>query len=396
MRIITRTVWVLSIVSLLTDVASEMLYPVMPLYLKSINFSILLIGVLEGVAEATAGLSKGYFGKLSDNMGKRLPFVQWGYFLSAISKPMMAVLTYPWWVFTARATDRLGKGIRTGARDALLSDEATPETKARVFGLHRGMDTLGAVTGPALALAYLYFYPESYKTLFFLAFIPAILGIGFTFLVKEKKKEPRVNRTKTSFFDFIRYFRESPIAYRRLVMGLLLFALINSSDIFLLLKIKESGASDVTTIGSYIFYNLIYALLSYPLGVLADKIGVKKVFVGGLVLFAGVYFLMGIGSSAYVFVIAFVLYGIYAAATEGIAKAWISNMVNKQDTATAIGTYTGFQSLCTLLASSLTGLLWFKFGGMVALVAIAGVSLLVTTYMIFGTYGPEKVRPLNS
>ena len=148
-------------VSLLTDTASEMLYPIMPIYLKSIGFSIILIGVLEGIAEATAGLSKGYFGKLSDLSGKRVPFVQFGYALSAVSKPMMAIFTFPIWIFLARTIDRIGKGIRTGARDAILSDEATPATKGKVFGFHRSMDTLGAVLGPLLALLYLYFYPST-------------------------------------------------------------------------------------------------------------------------------------------------------------------------------------------------------------------------------------------
>ena len=147
-------------VSLLTDAASEMLYPIMPIYLKSIGFSIVLIGILEGVAEATAGLSKGYFGKLSDISGRRVPFVQLGYTLSTISKPMMAMFTYPLWIFFARTIDRFGKGIRTGARDALLSDEATPETKGKVFGFHRSMDTIGAVIGPLFALLFLYFYPQ--------------------------------------------------------------------------------------------------------------------------------------------------------------------------------------------------------------------------------------------
>src|SRR6187455_2659971 len=155
MRVITRTIWILSLVSLFTDIASEMLYPVMPIYLKSIGFSIVLIGILEGVAEAIAGFSKGYFGKLSDNSGKRVPFVQIGYALSALSKPMMAFFIYPVWIFFARTIDRLGKGIRTGARDAILSDEATPSTKGKVFGFHRSMDTMGAVMGPSLALVYL-------------------------------------------------------------------------------------------------------------------------------------------------------------------------------------------------------------------------------------------------
>jgi sugar phosphate permease len=185
---ISRTVWTLSLISLFTDTASEMLYPIMPIYLKSIGFSIVLIGVLEGVAEATAGLSKGYFGKRSDVMGKRVPFVQVGYAFSAISRPMMAVFIYPLWIFFARIIDRFGKGLRTGARDAILSDEATAKTKGKVFGFHRSMDTLGAVLGPTLALLYLYFYPEDYKTLFFIAFIPGLLAVGTSFLLKEKKE----------------------------------------------------------------------------------------------------------------------------------------------------------------------------------------------------------------
>ena len=155
MKIINRTVLILSLVSLFADVASEMLYPVVPVYLKEIGFSVLLIGVLEGVANFTAGLSKGYFGKLSDEKGLRLPFVKLGYLLSAISKPMMAAFIYPLWIFFARTVDRLGKGLRTAARDALLSQNATKETKARVFGFHRGMDTLGAAIGPILALLFL-------------------------------------------------------------------------------------------------------------------------------------------------------------------------------------------------------------------------------------------------
>jgi len=163
MKHITRTVWILSLISLLTDTASEMLYPIMPIYLKSIGFSIVTIGILEGFAEAIAGLSKGYFGKLSDNLGRRVPFVQVGYALSSISKPMMAVFTYPLWIFFARTIDRIGKGIRTGARDAILSDEATPETKGKVFGFHRSMDTLGAAIGPTFALIYLIYHPQDYN-----------------------------------------------------------------------------------------------------------------------------------------------------------------------------------------------------------------------------------------
>lgn len=379
--IITRTIWVLSLVSLFTDIASEMLYPVMPIYLKSIGFSIVLIGVLEGFAEAVAGLSKGYFGKLSDNMGRRVPFVRWGYLLSAFSKPLMAVFTFPLWIFSVRSLDRIGKGIRTGARDALLSDEATPETKGTVFGFHRSMDTLGAVIGPLSALIFLYFHPAQYKTLFYLAFMPGIVAISFTLFLKDRNSIPKTSRIKTSFFDFIKYWKTSPVLYRKLVGGLLLFTLVNSSDVFLLLKLKEAGFSDPETIGVYIFYNLVYATFAYPLGIIADRIGLKRMLLLGLMLFIAVYLGMAFNSSFYVFIFLFLLYGVYAGATEGIAKAWISNISERKDTATAIGTFTGFQSIATMLASSLAGLIWFKFGPAATFMVTAFISFIVFVYI---------------
>ena len=380
-KIITKNVWILSFVSLFTDIASEMLYPIMPIYLKTIGFSIILIGILEGFAEAIAGLSKGYFGKLSDIKGKRLPFIQVGYTISAISKPMMALFVFPLWIFFTRAIDRIGKGVRTGARDALLSDEATPETKATVFGFHRSMDTLGAVLGPLFALIYLAYRPDDYKTLFVIAFFPGILSIGLTFFIKEKKKILIENKSKTHFLDFIKYWKESPSEYRKLVVGLLVFTLFNSSDIFLLLKIKEAGYNDTIIIGIYIFYNLVYALFAYPIGILADKIGMKKIFISGLVLFSIAYIGMAYAKSEILFITLFFLYGVYASSTEGIAKAWITNICKKENTATAIGTYTAFQSIATLFASSLAGLIWFCFGASVIFLVSGGVAIGVAMYI---------------
>jgi len=382
LKYITRTVWILSVVSLLTDTASEMLYPIMPIYLKSIGFSIVLIGILEGVAEATAGLSKGYFGKLSDTSGKRVPFVQIGYAFSAISKPMMAVFVYPLWIFFARTIDRFGKGIRTGARDAILSDEATAETKGKVFGFHRSMDTLGAVIGPSLALVYLYYYPQDYKTLFFIAFIPGLFAVLASFYLKDKKTNDIRPKVSTPFFSFLKYWKVSPTEYRKLVTGLLVFTLFNSSDVFLLLKAKQSGLDDTMVIGVYIFYNLIYALFAFPIGIIADNIGLKRIFIIGLALFATVYFGMSVNTNLYLFFGLFFLYGIYASATEGISKAWISNITDKKDIATAIGTYSGLQSICTMLASSLTGLIWFQFSATTAFITTATVTLFIMVYFL--------------
>ena len=390
LKYITRTVWTLSLISLFTDTASEMLYPVMPVYLKSIGFSVILIGILEGLAEATAGLSKGYFGKLSDNSGKRAPFVQIGYTLSAISKPMMAVFIYPLWVFLARTVDRLGKGIRTGARDAILSDEATPETKGKIFGFHRSMDTFGAVLGPALALIYLYYYPEDYKTLFFVAVIPGFLAIASSFLLRDKLRKIKLNEKPVSFFSFLKYWKTSPSMYRKVVTGLLIFALFNSSDVFLLLKAKSGGLNDTEVIGIYIFYNLIFALFSFPLGVLADRIGLKKMFIAGLGVFVVVYMGMGYFEGLWPIAILFFLYGIYAAATEGVSKAWISNITDKKDTATAIGTYSGFQSICAMLASSLAGLIWYNFGAGITFFLSGLVTIFVIIYFLMFTKDSDQ------
>jgi len=378
---ITRVVWILSVISLFTDVASEMLYPVMPIYLKSIGFTILIIGILEGLAEATAGLSKGYFGKLSDTTGKRLPFVQVGYILNAIAKPMTVFFTHPLWIFFVRTTDRFAKGIRTGARDAILSDEATPETKGTVFGFHRAMDTVGAAIGPILALVYLYFHPKDYITLFYIAFIPGVLAIVMTLLLKEKKVIRVTTREKVSFFSFFRYWKQSPAAYRQLMIGLLLFTLFNSSDVFLLLKAKDAGLNDTHVIGIYIFYNMVYALFAFPFGSLADKIGMKKMFLIGLGLFSVVYLGFSVNKNLYVFLGLFFMYGLYASATEGVSKAWISNISDPKDTATAIGTYSALQSICTLVASSLAGVIWYTLGAKTLFIMSGVMTLVVMIYM---------------
>lgn len=393
MKVITRTIWILSVVSLLADVASEMLYPVVPLYLQQIGFSVALIGLLEGIAEFTAGLSKGYFGKRSDETGLRLPFIKFGYLLSAVSKSMMGLLSMKLWVFFARTADRLGKGVRTAARDALLSQESTKETKGRVFGFHRSMDTIGATIGPILALVYLYFFPGDFTTLFLLAFIPGLLSVLLIFLLKEKKL-PASTLGKGGFFSFFKYWTVAPAEYKKLVTGLLLFTAFNSSDFFLLLKTKEAiGAepvqinglrftSDTITILAYIFYNLVYAAASYPAGSLSDRFGMKKVFLTGLFLFAFVYGGFALDPSVPAIFILFFFYGIFSAATEGVAKAWITNISHNAHTATAVGLYTSMQSICALLASIVAGLLWNFTGSFLVFALTSLVTMISFTWLL--------------
>lgn len=382
-KIFTPAIIIVSVVSFLTDISSEMLYPVMPIYLKSIGFSVMLIGVLEGLAEATAGLSKGYFGKLSDLSGKRVPFVRAGYLLSAVSKPMMGMFVFPVWIFIARTIDRLGKGVRTSARDAILSEETTPENKGKVFGFHRAMDTFGAVLGPVFALIYLFYYPENYRTLFFIAFIPAIAGVFFTYILKDKNVTSHSLKGKRkNFFSFLSYWKTSGSDYKKLVAGLFFFTLLNSSDIFLLLMVKNLGFPDDKVIFLYIFYNLIYAATSFPIGILADKIGFKNNFIIGLVFFTIVYGSMSLGPGTGFLFIIFFCYGIYASSTEGVSKAWITNISDKKDTATALGFYSGLNSIFSLMASSLAGFIWFTFDPKVMFLYSAAGTILVIIYLI--------------
>jgi MFS family permease len=393
MRIITRTILILSLVSLFADIASEMLYPIIPVYLKEIGFSVLWIGILEGVVNFTAGISKGYFGKLSDEKGVRLPFVRLGYFLSAISKPLIGFFVTPVWIFFVRTLDRLGKGVRVAAKDAMLSQEATKQTKARVFGFNRAMDTAGATIGPLIALIFLLFYPGNYKTLFYLAFIPGIISVIFLFTLKEKK-QPVSTLEKGHFFTFFKYWKVATTEYKRLVTGLLLFALFNSSDVFLLLKTKEtigdqtisilgnSFNSDTITIAAYVFYNLIWALGSYPLGILADKIGYKKLFLFGLVLFASVYAGFAFNPSIPVIFLLFGIYGLFSAATDGVSKAWITNIAHNKNTATAVGFYTSCQSICTLGASTIAGLVWENFGSFYTFLSTSIIASVVFLYFL--------------
>jgi MFS family permease len=335
-----------------------MLIPIMPVYLTSIGFTALWIGVLEGFAEAVVGLSKGYFGNLSDASGKRISFIRAGYSLSAISKPVIGLFTAPLWIFSARTGDRLGKGIRTSARDALLADESSSENRGKVFGFHRAMDTVGAAIGPAFAILFLGYFPGKYRSLFLWAFVPAAIGVILTFFLKQHKFYVKKVAGKKHFFSFLSYWKSSTSSYKKVAGGLILFAIFNSSDAFLIMMAKHQGLNDQLVIGAYVFYNLVYALFSYPMGLFADKIGMKKIFLTGLFFYIVMYVAFPFITNMYGIFSLFFLYGLFAACNEGIAKAWISNLCSPEEKATAIGFYSGLASISTLVASTITGFAW--------------------------------------
>lgn len=377
---LTRTVWALSVVSLLADITSEMLYPILPIYLAGVGFSAAWIGALEGVSEAIAGLSKGWFGALSDKLGRRMPFVSAGYFLSGIAKPAVGFVTHPLGVFVFRALDRFGKGVRTAPRDAVLADESSPETRARVFGFHRGMDTLGAAIGPTVALLLLWNFPGDYRTVFLWSIIPGIVAAALTLAIRESKKPPK-HTAVTSLCSGFLYWRTASHDYRRFTAFMLLFALANSSDMFLLMKMKAAGLDDMQVVGAYILFNFVYAGLSYPMGAVGDRLGTARILAAGFGVFGVVYCGFGISDNLTVLLGLVVLYGVYGAATQGIQRAIIAGLCPQEERATGIGAFAGMQSVASLGAGLLAGAIWtafsptvmFLFSGIIALALVPAV-----------------------
>ena len=370
---IPRQVKILGLISLFTDMASEMLYPITPIFLTAVlGSSMAIVGLIEGLAEITAGFFKGYFGRLSDKLGRRSIFVRIGYGLSALTKPLPGIFPHISTVLFARVTDRVGKGIRTVPRDALLASYSENNSGA-IFGFHRGMDTLGAALGPAVALILLYFFPENYILIFLVAFIPSLVAVGFTLPVKDK---PIVINTKEKN-DYKSFWASASANYKKLLLLITVFSFVNSSDVFLILKSKVVSGSSTQAILGYIFYNIIYASSSYPLGRISDNLGKRNIYIFGLFIFSIVYLGFAITAHEIIIWVLFAFYGIYAAATEGVAKAWVSDLIPDQNRGTAIGLLTMLSSIAIMVGSFLTGILWDQFGAQVPFYLSAGVSFVV-------------------
>ncbi len=359
---LTPTVIRLGFVSFFADVASEMLYPLTPIFLTAVlGASVFNVGVIEGCAEGIASLVKTYSGFWSDKLQKRKTFIWAGYLMGAIAKPLLGSSTSWTQVFGARCVDRFGKGIRTAPRDALLSEAVDDKHRGLAFGWHRMMDTMGAAVGPLVAVYFILHHPksESLRSLYYLAIIPGLLSVFIALSVRESKRVlSNENRVPPRIHDFS---WTSP-DFKKFLTGWGIFALTNSSDVFLLLKARQAGLSLVTTIVVYAFYNLLYSLTSPSLGHLSDKIGRKKVLISGLVVFALVYACFGFASEPWHFWLLFGVYGIYMAATDGVGKAFAIDLVPVHLKATGIGLLGTVSGFATIIASSVAGLLWDKAG----------------------------------
>jgi MFS family permease len=360
---LSRNVAVLSGVSLLQDSASELLYPVLPILLTSVlGAPAAVVGLVEGVAEGAAAIMKYLSGRLSDRVGRK-PLVGLGYGLAALGKVIVA-LSWVWpVVLVGRVVDRTGKGIRSAPRDALLATDVPEEHLGRVFGFHRFADTGGAVIGPLLGLAVLALANGNIRVALWVAVIPAVLSVLLVSLTKDhpvsaaQPAAPSASSASSAPRPVV-HVAPLPPAFMRVTVVLGLIALVNFPDALVLLRVSETGFSTVEVVGVYVVYNLVYALVSYPAGVLTDRLPRPRVYALGLVCFAVGYLGLGLVDGGWAVVALMAVYGGFNGFTDGVGKAWISTLVPPASRGRAQGIFQGLSGGAVLAAGLWAGLLW--------------------------------------
>jgi len=351
---IPRNVWVAGWVSFFMDVSSEMVYPLVPLFLSSTfgtNKSI--IGLIEGIAEASASVLKLFSGVLADRFGRHKLLMGLGYGISTLSRPALALATGWGLVLTSRVVDRVGKGLRTAPRDAIIASSTPSDRLGAAFGLHRALDAAGAVVGPAVAILILALWESNYRLVFWLSILPGVVAVLLiAFYIAPDKRDQRIGETISwSLRGFNRRFVQFLV-----VIGL--FSLGNSSNAFLILKAQQGGMTAAWISVVYLAFNVAYALLSVPGGMLSDRVGRPWVIVCGFSLFALVYAGFAVADNPWLIAAWFVLYGCYMGVTDGVQRAYLATLVSKQQMATGFGLYHMVVGLAILPASVLAGLLW--------------------------------------
>ncbi|MFY9491053.1 MAG: MFS transporter [Mycobacterium sp.] len=351
---LTRNVRVLAAVSFLQDTASELLYPLLPIYLTTVlGAPPAVVGAIEGAAEGAASLTKVAVGPLGDRFAKR-PLIATGYGMAALGKVIVALAGAWPGVLAGRVVDRLGKGLRGVPRDALLVDGIDSGSRGKVFGFHRAMDTLGAVVGPLIGLLGYELLDQQIAPLLFIAIVPAVLSVLLLVLVREKPRPgPRPPRQ-----PILTGVRELSGRYWRVTAVVVGFGLVNFPDALLLLRLNEIGFGVVEVILAYVTYNLVYAVASFPAGLLADRIPRSAVFGIGLVFFAVGYIGLGLTTDPMVAWLLIGVYGLFTAFTDGVGKAWASSLAGTDSQATAQGVFQGGSGLAILVAGVWAGLLW--------------------------------------
>jgi MFS family permease len=355
---LNRTVFQLGLVALFADISSEMLYPLTPIFLTAVlGASFTSVGLIEGSAEGIASILKIFSGNISDKIGYRKELAAFGYLLSALSKPVIGVAQIWETVFLGRGLDRLGKGIRVAPRDALLADSANEGNQGAAFGWHRGMDSLGAVIGPLIAIMFISTDLQTMRKAYLWAVIPGLMAVLLLLTVRDRQAAHlSIAKEKLRLTGAL-----SP-SFKKYLAIWCLFSVVNSSDVFLLLKAGKSGLTPVGVVLLYCLYNLTYSLLSPILGGWSDRIGRKYFLIGGFLLFAAVYLGFAFAIRVWQFAILFAVYGCYMAATDGVGRAFAIDLLPKNARATGVGWLGFISGIATIAASTIAGLLWDHYG----------------------------------
>lgn len=374
-----RNIFLTGFTSFFTDISSEMIYPVLPFFLtKALGVTPAIVGVIEGISESTASLAKAYFGRVSDKLKYYKSLTIIGYLFSALSKILLFFANAWVFVLTARFLDRIGKGVRTAPRDAIISESVDKEERGKAFGIQRSMDFMGAFLGGLLAYLFLRFLitAESdvkiFKNIFFISIIPAFIGLFFLFfiIVPESLKELKAKQKEMGE-------KKLNAKLKIFFFATLIFALGNSSNQFLLLRSKDIGVTMMNVILLYLFYNLVTAILSPVFGKLSDKIGKKTLLISGYLLYALVYASFGLITSKFFVPVAWAMYGLYSAMTEGVEKALVSDLSQKENRGFALGLFSTIVGIGVLPASLIAGYLYtyinpaspFLFGAILSTIA---------------------------
>ena len=350
-----RNVFVSGLVSFFMDMSSEMIYPLVPLFLaNSLGVSKSAIGLIEGVAESTASILKVFSGYLSDRIGNRKWLMVAGYGLSTLTRPIVALATSWHQVFAFRFFDRFGKGIRGAPRDALIAESTEKAFLGRAFSFHRSLDTMGAVAGPALAFFLLGIFSNNYRTIFWLSIIPGIIAVLLIIFFIRETKNPTTAHSKRPKLT-LRHF---DWRFKFFVLIATLFAVGNSSDVFLILRAEQKGIPDIMIPVVYLFFNLVYSISAIPAGIAADRFGKKRVILTGFVLFAILYYGFAVAADATAIWILFGFYGVFMGLTEGVQKAFLATILPQEFKATAFGVYNTIVGIAMFPASLIGGWLW--------------------------------------
>ncbi len=378
---ISKPVLFLGIASLFSDAASEIIYPLLPLFLtQSLGASVVFVGLVEGIADSTAAVTKYLFGWLSDRLRKRTPFVVAGYTVANLFRPLIGLAGAPWHVLALRFTDRVGKGMRTAPRDAWLAGLAEHHQRATIFGFHRAMDHAGAVIGPLAATAFLWFYPGQLRSLFLLSMIPGLMAAVFVMAAKRNSPEP----TKLdSLSETPRLPRTLSLTFKRYLAVLSIFVLGSSSDVFLLLKLQSAGLDTKWIPLAWAALHAVKSFFSLPGGRLADRIGRRPSIHLGWLVFASAYIILGLSNRIEIVFAAFLLYGLYPALTESAEKAFVAEMVQDDARGTAFGFHNLVTGLGAFPASLLFGYLWTTGGSSLAFLTGATLALSASLLLLF-------------